>query len=133
MEGFQTSNVKTYQERRSAARDICRGLILRKVEPEVRRQVIIPLGQFRVQSRELLDGNLVSSRCRIDLFENLGKDAGAAEESQCAAETSGLAREGRLEALFSNVFIIRIHRILSMDVILLQQLGKAEDGSRETT
>lgn len=117
-----------YQKRGSAAGHICGRLVLNKVESQVGWQIIVPRVQLRLEAFHLLKGKLVGGCGRVVLLKNASKDPTRPEESQGAREAGRLAREGRLEALFCDVFVISISRVLSVNVFLLQQLGESKSG-----
>lgn len=72
-------------------------------------------------------------RCRrVDPVQNLGQDARSAEERQGTGQTSALPGEGWQEALLGDVLIIHVIGIFRVDVVLLNQFGQAECGSRKT-
>lgn len=68
---------------------------------------------------------------RIVLLQDLGKDARTAEQSQGTGQPGVFAREGGLETLLGDVFIISVGGVLSLDVLLPEELGEAQDRGRE--
>ncbi len=92
----------------------------------------MPAVQLVLERSHLLQGEVVSSCRRVVCVQDPGEDASHAEESQGAGKAGVFAGQGGLEALFGNVLIIRVRRVLCLQVLLLEHLGEAESGSRET-
>lgn len=80
----------------------------------------------------MLQRELVGRGGGIVLLENFAQDAAASEQSEGAGEFGVLAGKSRLEALLGDVLIIRVRGILGVDVVFLEELRKAENGTRET-
>ena len=91
------------------------------------RQILGPLIEVRLQRRHLLKRELVRGGGGIILLQNPGENPGCPEEGKGGGESRMLAGEARLESLFGNILIIGIGWVFRMDVIVLEQLGKAKD------
>jgi hypothetical protein len=76
--------VSTHKQWGSASGNIGGRFVLPEGELQVLRQVVAPIVELGIQSRHLLQGEFMGSSSWIVFLENLGKDAGAPEESQSA-------------------------------------------------
>ena len=56
----------------------------------------------------------------VVLIQDLGQNTRCAEKSQSARDLCGLARKRRLEALFGNILVVGVGRVLGMDVFFFQ-------------
>lgn len=95
------------------------------------RESIVPSVELGLKCRHLLQGQVVRCGSRVNLFEDTSKDASGSEEGKGAGESSVLAGKSRLEALLGDILVISVGRILSLDILLLEELGKAENGGGE--
>jgi hypothetical protein len=92
------------------------------------RKVLIPRVKLAAQIAQLLQREIVRFGSRVDLLEHAGENPGGFEQTQSAGNARRLPRKCGLEALFRHILIVGIRRVLRLDVILIQELGQAEDG-----
>lgn len=121
----------TYKDRGPAACHVGRGLVLLEGEFEVLGQVVVPLVQLSLESGHLLERQVVRGGRRVNLLEHLCEHSGSPEEGERVGQTGRLARKARLEPLLRDVFVVCVGWELAVDVLFLEELGEAEQGSRE--
>ena len=66
----------------------------------------------------------------VELSKHPGKDARDSEHCQGAGELGILSWECGEEPLFSDVFIIRVHRVLAVYILLSEKLRETQMCSR---
>lgn len=84
----------------------------------------MPGVKLALQCRHLLYCEVIGGCGGVVCVQDPSEDAGHAEERKGAREASVLAGKGRLEALFGDIFIIRIRWVFYLQVLLLEHLGE---------
>lgn len=111
----------TYQEGRSVTDQVSRRLVVTEAQTQVVWELFVPLVELIGQRMELLQRDGIGGASRIEVLKSLCKNLGHSEKSQSTRYLGQLTREGRTEALFSNIFIVNVSRKFSCDVTVAKQ------------
>ena len=115
----------THQKWGTAASHIRAGLILREFETKVGRQVLCPRIQLVCDRTELGNIDVVFRFGRIEIVQGGVQNPGRGEKGNGTGQAGRLARKGRQETCFSDIFIVDILGIFSTNVFFAQENWQA--------
>lgn len=111
----------THQKWGTAASHIRAGLILREFETKVGRQVLCPRIQLVCDRTELGNIDVVFRFGRIEIVQGGVQNPGRGEKGNGTGQAGRLARKGRQETCFSDIFIVDILGIFGTNVLFAQE------------